>query len=370
MELYVFDVNFNRIGIIDKYEELEIERYYYKHYKLTLTVEANKENLKLLFSEEPRILVKSSDLSRGYIVEIPQFEDGKSATIEIKAYSLSTMTSWRIIEGQQRFKGNIEDVIKGFVNANCINPSNPKRKIPNLVLAQNTGIDITTDEMYNNKPLDESLWEICEKFEVSYEILMNHDKKQFEFVVYQGADRSEEQNINPHIIFSKEFDNVKKQSYVDDKSNYKSTAYVAGEGEGTERTVLKVNDNFSGFNRRELFIDARDLQSEYKDENGNQIIIPQDEYLAILQERGLNKLAEYQRIKTFESDVENSQYIFEKDYFLGDKVTVRNDDLGVVVHTRVVAVYEKYNRKGYELKIEFGTTIPTLIDKLKREVKR
>lgn len=369
MELYVFDINFNRLGVIDNYEEVEIERKYYKHSTLSLTVKANEENIKLLLADDYRILVKSTDLSRGYIVEIPQFEDGKSSFIEIKAYSLSIMTNWRIIQGQQRFKGNLESVIKGFVNANCINPSDLKRKIPNLVLGANTGINIITDEMYNNKPLDESLWEICEKFEVSYEILMNHDKKQFEFIVYQGADRSAEQSDNPQIIFAKAFDNVLKQSFVDDKSNYRSTAYVAGEGEGPERTVLKVNDNYSGLDRRELFIDARDLQSNFKDENGNEVSIPEAEYLAILQERGLNKLSEYQRIRTFESDIDNSQFKFGEDYYLGDKVTTRNDELGIITHARVVVAREKYNRKGYELKIEFGASIPTFVEKVKREIK-
>lgn len=370
IELFVFDTEFNRLGVIDAYEKIYMETHYKKHSELHLTVDGTKEYAELLLSDDIRIITKSTDITRGFIVETPQYFDETSTKIEVIAYSLSYILNWRIIIGQQHYKGNIEDVVKAFVNANAINPIDSNRIIPHLVLGVNDGINMTADEAYSNKQLDEALWEICEKYDMSYEILMNHEAKKFVFSTYQGIDRTTEQTINQPVIFAKAFDNVTKQSYVDDKSNYKSTAYVAGEGEGIDRTVVNVNDNFTGFNRRELFVDARDLQSSYL-QDGTEIIIPQDEYYAILQERGQNKLAEYQRIRTFESDIDlYSQFIFGQDYFLGDKVTTRNDDLGIVTHSRVVTAKETYTREGYELSLEFGTSIPTLLDKLKREVKR
>ncbi|BDH62303.1 hypothetical protein MTP04_24330 [Lysinibacillus sp. PLM2] len=371
IELYVFDKDFNRLGIIDTYEEIYLESNYKKHSELHLTVDGTKENADLLLSDDFRIITKSTDITRGYIVETPQYFDEAATQIEVIAYSLSYMLNWRIIRGQQYFKGNIEDVIKAFVNANAINPNDTNRIIPNLVLGVNDGINITADEAYNNRQLDEALWEICDKYEVSFEILMNHEAKKYVFSTYMGIDRTTEQSMNQPVIFAKAFDNVTKQSYVDDKSNYKSTAYVAGEGEGVERTVVKVNDSLSGFNRRELFVDARDLQSKYRQEDGTEVTIPQTEYHALLQERGQNRLADYQRIRTFESNIDlYSQFIFNEHYFLGDKVTTRNDDLGIVTHSRVVTAKETYTRDGYELALEFGTSIPTLLDKLKREVKR
>ncbi|MCY9547284.1 siphovirus ReqiPepy6 Gp37-like family protein [Lysinibacillus xylanilyticus] len=375
IELYIYDINFNRLAIIDVYEEVEFQTKYYGHSICYLTVEGNKKNADLLLVNEGelrnelRILVRSDDPNRGYIIETAQFEDKEKTVIEVIAYSLSIMTSWRWIIGQQRFQGKIEDVLKGFVRTNCINTSSPTRIIPNLVLGVNEGINILADESYTHKELDIALWEMCEKNEVSFEILMNHDAKKYVFSTYKGVNRSTEQPVNPHVIFAKEFENIISQSYTDDKSNFKSTAYVAGEGEDIDRTIIEVGKTFSGFDRREVFFDARDLQSEYK-EDDTTITIPQNEYIALLQERGNNRKQDYQRIRTFESEANlYSQFKLNVDYFLGDIVTNRNDELGIVMHQRIVAVNEKLNREGYTLNLEYGTAIPTLLDKIKREVK-
>lgn len=371
MYLNIFDDSFNRLNVIANYTEVEITRNYYNHSALILYIDATQLNIKLFVNqEEDRIITKSTDLKRGYIVEYADFTDDSKTEIMLIAKSLSIMTSWRIIEGQQRFTGNIEDVLKRFVNSNAINPTITNRKIPNLILGANTGIDIAADEVYNNKMLDEALWEICLKNEMSFEILMNHELKRYEFITFKGADRSTEQTTNPHVIFSKAFRNVNTQSYVDDKSNFKSTAYVAGEGENSNRTVLRLNDNLSGFKRREIFFDARDLQSNYTDENGSEITLSPSQYQALLRERGFNRLAEYGRVQTFKSDSDsNSQFKFEEAYFLGDKTTSRNDTLNLVVHSRVVVVKETYNRQGYSLKLEFGSAEPKLFDKLKKVMK-
>lgn len=371
MYLNIFNENFMRLGIIDVYEDFDFTMNYYNHSLLVATVEASQENIShFITSDELRILTKSTDVSRGYIVEHADFKDDTKSEITLMAKSLSVMLSWRIIEGRQLFKGTITDVLNGFVNLNAVNPTLAKRKIPNLVIGIGDPINNAADEVYNNKPLDESLWEVCKKHEVSYEILMNHELKKFEFVVVSGADRSTLQESNPHIIFSESFGNVLAQSYLDDQSNYKSTAYVAGEGEGVARTVLRLHDNYSGFQRKEVFFDARDIQSKYTDEGSNEMTIPPAEYEALLRERGLNRLVDYQRIQTFTNDADStSQHVYGRDYFLGDLTTSRNDKLNLIMHSRVVVVKETYSKEGYTLKIEFGVAIPTLFEKMKKEVK-
>ncbi len=370
MDLFIFDMQFNRIGIIDTYVDAEFVSKYHDHSQLILTVDASKTNADLLLTEDLRIITKSTDIHRGYVINVAEYRDEEQLEIIIIAKSLSVMTSWRIIEGQQRYTGNVEDVLKNFVKANAIQPFNASRIIPDLVLGLNEGININVDEAFSNKDLDVALWEMCAKYDISYEILMNHDAKKYVFSTFMGIDRSTEQSINSNVIFAKAFDNVIMQSYVDDKSNYRSTAYVAGEGEADNRTVIKVNDGISGFNRREIFIDARDLQSTYKDDNDEEITLTPVEYQTLLNERGQNRLSEYQRIRTFESDIDlYSQFIFNEHYFLGDKVTNRNDELGVVTHSRVMTAKEIFDREGYHLSLEFGTSIPTLLDKIKRGAK-
>jgi Siphovirus ReqiPepy6 Gp37-like protein len=367
VELYVFNFNFERIGMIDSYQSLEFTINYKKHSELDLVVDATPENISyFLDNSDDVILTKSDDITHGYIIDSAKYSDDTKSTIDIYCKSLSYLLNRRIIENQQTYKGTIEDTLRYFVANNAIVPTNTNRMIPNLIVGRLKGFTTSTDEAVSNKYLDESLWEICIKFDVAYEIIMDHSVKKFLFEVYQGADLTTEQTINEPVIFSKEFDNVLSQNYVDDKSDYRNVCIIAGEGEGTARTYLVVNDTVTGLDRREMFVDARDLQSENEDET----MISQAEYEAMLTERAKTKLAENERVRTFETEVDyNSQFLYGTDYACGDKVTIRNDEIGVVMHTRIVTATEKYNKNGFELNIEFGSNVPKLLDKIKKVVK-
>ena len=290
----VFDMNFNRLGVIDTYIQAQFEHNYHKHSQLILTVDATDENVSFLLSEELRILTKSTDINRGFIVETAEYVDEKAEEIEVIAKSLSIMASWRIILGQQRYTGNVENVIKSFVSKNAISPSDNRRAIPNLVSGVNDGINITTDEIYANTQLDESVWEICEKYDISFEILMNHEAKKYVFSTYQGANRSAEQTQNPHIIFSKDFENILKQNYVRDVSNLRTTAAVFNEDDvkrfmrdpetgeritytETVTTNVTVNGSATGFNRREIFVESN-ARRNY-DIDGFTYTIPEAEFI-------------------------------------------------------------------------------------------
>lgn len=368
MELYVMDIDFNRLGVIDNYREVEIEQHYTKHSKLHLYVDGMPHVAQLLISDDIRILVRSDDTSRGYIIDTLKYEDSATLRIEVMATSLSIMMNWRIPDVQQHYKGMIEDVIKQAVVANCISPHNAKRKMPRLITAVNQGIAIQADEIFTSKSLDILLWEICEKYDVSFEIILDHQTKQFVFTTYQGINRSTSQQNNSHVIFSKTFDNVVKQHYVNDSGNLKNTAYVMGDSNEVSKPII-VDDRLTGFWRREMYFDAKDVKAKYT-EDGQEIIISQAEYIALLQARGQNRLVDYQHIRTFASEIDlYTQFRYRQHYFLGDKVSNRNDELGVMNDARVTSVYETFNQSGYMIKIDFGNAIPTLIDKLKREVK-
>lgn len=368
MELYVFDKNLNRLGIIDDYIELEIQRHYTKMGHLNLTVEGNSETVALL--QKGRILAKADDLQHGYLILTREYLDEQSTQLVIIAPSMNTLLSRRTLFGQQSFTGTVENVMKSFVLVNAVSPTNVNRKISNLYISSSTGIPINTTEAGTGNQLDEFLYEIANKLDVSWSILMDVHNKQFIFDVWQGTDRSAEQSINPRVIFSKDRENVLRQHYVESDNDLKNVAVVAGEGEGAARTFITVNNEISGWDRMEIFVDARDIQSTYKNEANEEVTIPYSEYSQMLSERGRSKLSEYHKIVTFESDIDlYSNDVFGVDYFLGDKVSIRNDDVGVIMHTRIVSTIEKTTKQGTNLQISFGSNIPSFVDKVKRAVK-
>lgn len=122
----------------------------------------------------------------------------------------------------------------------------------------------------------------------------------------------------------------------------------------------------SGLSRRELYIDARDLQSDSDPENP----LTPEEYLAVLTNRGKEKLAENQLVQSFSADVRtlNPTYKIGEDYNLGDVITVIDEHMGITVDAVVQAVEQSVNESGkQEMVLTLGYGQPTIYDVLKRK---
>lgn len=133
-----------------------------------------------------------------------------------------------------------------------------------------------------------------------------------------------------------------------------------------EKITVKPSGPSSGLNRREMYIDARDLQSDSDPENP----LTADEYLAVLQARGLEKLAENQLVKSFSAKVRlyNATYQYGVDFFDGDTITVTDERLGVSVDAIVQGAEITWDERGESLVLTLGYGVPTTSDILKRKV--
>ena len=122
----------------------------------------------------------------------------------------------------------------------------------------------------------------------------------------------------------------------------------------------------TGLSRREIFIDARDLQSDADPDNP----LSPEEYAALLASRGRQKLAENQLVRSFSSDVRtyNPTYAYGDDFLLGDTITVADERLGIMVNAVVNGVVNSVGRDGESRTLEFGYGQPTAYDILKRKV--
>ncbi len=360
MELDVFGFNFERKGVIDVYEQAKFTFNYETHSDFLLIVQATPENIDFLITNsEDTILsksTKSDGLRRGFIVNRVQYTDASQKFIEAHLLSLSALLNKRLIIGLQSFTGTAEAVMRSIVTNNAISPAKPNRVIPNLVLGDLMGLDVSTTEAFSNKYLDVGLWEIAVKFDVAYDVFFDIDRKKLIFEVWQGADRSDTQVINESVIFSKEWDNVLSQNYIDDKTDYRNTAIIVGDN---ETITLVVNDENSGLTRSEVYFDENNLMGE--DEQSTN---------AILTSKAQGRLAQdFKRIQSFETEVvTNSQFIYEVHYSFGDKVTIRNDEISIFVHPRVVRAIENYTKNSFSLEINFGSSVPTPFEKIRKWV--
>ena len=147
---------------------------------------------------------------------------------------------------------------------------------------------------------------------------------------------------NVPVIFSQQLSNINRVDYERNVENHCNIAYVAGEGEGSNRRWFEIPINqeesqeTKGWERSELWIDARDIQSE--DGDGNQLT--DEQYNALIKQRAEEKAVENDIQESYEATVitKNKRYVYGKDYFLGDFVTVVDTQLGLELDVQIVGI--------------------------------
>lgn len=266
MDLMVLNLDLDPISVVDLYESfIWTDRYFqYGDFELYAPISANtftvfKKNYYLQRPGSDRAMIIEEILTNS------DAEDGDRVTITGR--SLESILYRRVIWGQMTFSGNFQDAIEKMLNACIISPSNPNRKIPNFVFKRSTDPRITSltlEAQYTGDNLYDVIESLCDERKVGFRVTLNTNK-QFVFELYVGTDRSYDQTEVPYVIFSPNFDNVISSNYTESNSSLKNVALIGGEGEGSARRYTAVGD-LSGLDRREMFVDARDISSEISED--------------------------------------------------------------------------------------------------------
>ena len=157
LKFNVFNYDFERLGTIEHYQSVSIERNYYQRSVLEMTIEATEKNIELL--QYNNVLTTTTNVNYGYIIRHFSYVDNLGESITIFAYSLNHLFDWRTIIRQESRSGNVETVLKQFIANQCISPVDSKRIIPRLTLASNSGINVTSESTATGKNLEEFAWE-------------------------------------------------------------------------------------------------------------------------------------------------------------------------------------------------------------------
>ncbi|OPD21403.1 siphovirus ReqiPepy6 Gp37-like family protein [Clostridium botulinum] len=385
MKLYIFSRDLELKGILDTYTSLRWIRRYSKSGEFELHCALNSNTLELLKREN--IIFKKGDVEAGYIEtrQLKIGEDGQEY-LEVKGKFLTNYLDRRINWDRINFDGKTEGLMRKLINDNAINPVNINRTIPNLTLGSLKGFneDIKYQNSFGN--VLQQLENISNTSNLGYRNLLDMKNRKILFDVYKGVDRTINNGSIAPCIFSRDFENILEQEYMDSLNNYKNTTLIAGAGEGKDRKLTSIG-NTKGLDRFELYVDARDIEDKEekkkmvvdRDEEGNvtgeheetyEVEIPWERYKSLLIQRGKEKLEECKEIQTFDSKINiqgNNKY--KKDFNLGDIVTVVDKKWGIRIDTPITEIEEVYEEKGLEVNVVFGNNIPTIIDKIKQTVR-
>lgn len=342
----IIDTNFNFKGMIDDYSSFYFVRNYYQ-----------AKEFQLVCSCKYKEILKDGDIifidpKKPLIIESIIIDESKNQ-ITIKGRDIKSILERRITvptvgQAHDSFKGNAEDVIKHYVETNAVNPVDKKRIINQLIIAPTTHKGQILNWQSRYKYLNSEITNICKTTGLGWEITLDLLNNKFVFDVIEGRDLT---NSKQKVIFSEDFNNITDVIKTNDSKNYKTMGYVAGQGEGENREVKEVfKNNDTGLDRRELFIDARDIEENQDDK---------------LTDRAEAKLKNFDYITSTESTVSNTNFIYQKDWNLGDIVIRKSDSY--FENLRVTEVTEVYE-KDFKIDVVLGDVIPNAIEEINEEI--
>lgn len=348
VSIRIFDRCINFLGEVDNYTSL----FYIRKWETFGEFEFHIENMNLDIIKKGNIIMLNNDKNKTGVIEHIEISQNSSQKVTVKGFSLSYMFVQRITVppigyAYHNFNDNIENIMIALVKSNAIDPFDNNRKIPNLIVetSKNRGEKLQFQTRYKN--LSDELTKLAKTSGLGFTVDLDYKSKKFIFSVLEGKDLSFNQRVNPPAIFSVEYDNIINQNYIESDIGYKNVGYVAGQGEGAEREVHILSNDLAGLDRRETFIDARDIEEGMS-----------------LSDRGKLKLSETPKIVNFECEVDYKGY--RDTWNLGDMITIVNKKLKVKVNNKVTEVKEVYEHSGYKVEPTFGNPIPLVNEKIKQ----
>lgn len=342
MELWVMDERFNIIDFIDSFKSLIWTERYNQYGDFELYIPASTEMLRRIKKNYCLMLPESDEVMVVETIQITtDFEEGNF--IIFSGRSLESILDRRIIWKQTILNSFLEYGVNRLLNENIIEPELSERKIDSFSYVSSGNVEIEQMKIraqYTGDNLYDVIKEICESFEIGFQIKLNQNGMMM-FSLYKGNDRTPYQEVVPFVIFSKEYENLIKSEYMESDKEIKNVALIAGEDVGGNRRTVSIgNDN--GLKRRELYVDARDIQSETDDGE-----LDEDVYNKLLIQRGNEKLADCKESAVFDTQVDSTKnFVYGKDYFKGDIVLIKNE-YGIERKARITEVIRTEDSTGY-----------------------
>ena len=261
--------------------------------------------------------------------------------------------------------GNVEDAARLLVENNAITCTwNMHRNIEPLILGEHSGSTaVILDENGNPGQKQVSFDNLLtysdallQEYGLASAVILDQVNGKLVYKVFSGADRTmnNEYGNNP-VIFSTEFENLSSSEYVEDLSAMKNAAYIGGRGEGLDRFYAETASPESGLARRETFVNASSISKTYKDDQDREQEYSDEVYAEMLRQNGRQELLKLRPIESFsgEIDVSNKQFVLNRDYFLGDLVTIQDNEIGKYANVRILETTEVQDVNGYQVKIKY-----------------
>lgn len=347
MILYVWKLEndtFTKIKVIDNATSVIWVKRFNAVGNFELYIRASTELLELFTGD---IFITRDESNVGMYVEKVQLNtDSENGDyLVITGRSAECILSWRVVMRvvYSSESTTAEYIIRNSIDKTLISDIIPNNNISWLTLGEDHEWQDYITRQYTGKNVLDIVQDLCVTYNYGFEFEWNGSG--FTINLYKGTDRSYDQTENTYIVFSPEFENLGNTEYIQDTMNYANGAIIGGEGEGTERKFAVVlPQGITGFNRRMIYIDARQSSSDD---------LTESQYTDMLIAQGKEELEQRKITTSFNGEILNyNNYTYGVDYNLGDKVSIINE-YGIRGNATITEITEVEDDTGYRL-------IPTL----------
>ena len=342
MEIRVYDIDFKRLNQIDNFNYLIWTRKYNEVGEFELLLPLTTKNRKLFIPGN--VISKAGALEAGVIEDI-EIKEGDENTILIKGRFLESYLQRYLIKEKMNFNGRVEEAVKKIIASHFPVP----------------GVIVTTDNSFPEKVSFQvtlkNVYTIISKLskgsQIGFRMRPDFKAKKIYFEMYKGIDRSTNKKS---VQFSEKYGNVNNVEYKYNDQKFANVAIVGGEGEGPDRKYVTVGANeLTGLDKREIFVDAKDIRM-------GEGMTP-EEYTELLRERGRQKLSESVVAESIEvQTLEEGNFIYKKDYDLGDIVSVKKESWNINMKQRITAIDEIYEDGALTIVPTIGSPLPETIE--------
>lgn len=383
MEIRVFNIELEPLGIVDEVASVILKLKYFAVGNISILAPATKNNLKLLI--EGNILM-IHDGTAAYIdsagnkwhratvikyTHIEKDEQGEEQ-IEAQGYTLSYWLNKRVITPQLVTTDTVQNIINKQVQRNCGSSASKKRRFERFSILQQERYGGTAVSYSNDAyaSLDVEVKSLAQSGKLGYDILANEHNRKYGFYLYKGIDRTvgNAAGLKP-CIFSSEFDNINSRSYEHSSENYKNFMYLIGkatEEETVAPVVTRDSEGLEGLRLEEVALES-DIDRSYTDDAGKQQTIELETYKNMLSNQSITELAAYDENINFDSSINiTSNLRYRRDFDIGDRVTCQERDLGIRLDARITEVSEVWQKGTHTIEVVFGESTPSLIDKIRK----
>ena len=337
----VFDEKLNYLTEICCFNSLYFKTSYSEATEFMFYVNSTLEN----FANIKKGNIIKVGENEGIILNRKTAKQNNIEMIQVKGLTLNCILNRRrLLEERTFWNMRIDKIIRILMEENITNAKDINRNITNLEIV-NTDLDlpvVSYFEATTSKNLAENIFELCKNFEIGNKIELDLNNKKFLFKLYKG-------NNLKNIYFSYET-NVLDMEYEESDINMKNLCYIKLD----DKNNYKVIGETKGLNRHETIVENKKADI--------------DEIIKSFEEIGNKTLFKNKTKENIKCAIESNRfYVFNRDYKLGDIITVKNKNWNLQKELRIEEIEETYD-KEYTLNITLGEQMPLIFTKIKSKI--